>query len=64
MNDWQNWVVTGIVLAAAGYVLRETWLICIAKKKKAGGHCGTCTGCEPAAPQIVTLGINLENPGS
>lgn len=63
MNDWQNWIVAGIVLVAAAYVLREAWLVCVAKTR-AGGSCGGCTGCSPKSPQVVTLRVGGEKDDS
>jgi hypothetical protein len=59
MNDWQNWIVAGVVAAAAMYVLRAAWKVCIAKKR-AKGSCGGCTGCPTASQPVITIQVDVD----
>jgi hypothetical protein len=56
MNDWQNWIVAGIVVAAAAYILRAAWQVCVSKKR-AKGSCGGCTGCGTTSQPVVTIEV-------
>ena len=43
MNDWQNYLVLGLVGWAAAYLVRRVWLH--GKSQRASASCGGCAGC-------------------